>query len=248
MRKSLEQRREDPARAFVPELELPIESLVRRRHQKLGRRQGARVHVAEEQPEMQLSLANVTSGVYAAPGRLASNTTPPPFGRAGTARPPCRAASVSAASAGRTPARAFANAIVPDRPHVEPPQLEDQEHLGGPPSDTTDDRQAGDELLVGASSAWHRADGMGSPHQEGPVTAGASGSPGMPRAHQGSHRGISHAEHASHNGSDRRGGDSSGSARARGARRAAAGASSGAADGSRSTGRGEATLGSWSGG
>src|SRR5881398_3694482 len=107
MRKSLEQRREDPARAFVPELELPIESLVRRRHQKLGRRQGARVHVAEEQPEMQLSLANVTSGVYAAPGRLASNTTPPPFGRAGTARPPCRAASVSAASAGRTPARSL---------------------------------------------------------------------------------------------------------------------------------------------
>src|SRR5438477_5945033 len=44
---------------------------------------------------------------------------------------------------------AFANAIVPHRPHVEPPQLEDQEHLGGPPSDTTDDRQAGDELLVG---------------------------------------------------------------------------------------------------
>src|SRR5256885_8209579 len=44
---------------------------------------------------------------------------------------------------------ACANAIVPDRPHVEPPQLEDQEHLGGPPSDTTDDRQAGDELLVG---------------------------------------------------------------------------------------------------
>src|SRR5881394_1767242 len=44
---------------------------------------------------------------------------------------------------------AFTNAIVPDRPHVEPPQLEDQEHLGGPPSDTTDDRQAGDELLVG---------------------------------------------------------------------------------------------------
>src|SRR5437899_12968516 len=44
---------------------------------------------------------------------------------------------------------ALANAIVPDRPHVEPPQLEDQEHLGGPPSDTTDDRQAGDDLLVG---------------------------------------------------------------------------------------------------
>src|SRR6266446_6747827 len=44
---------------------------------------------------------------------------------------------------------ALANAIVPDRPHVEPPQLEDQEHLRGPPSDTTDDRQAGDELLVG---------------------------------------------------------------------------------------------------
>src|SRR5438034_10852480 len=44
---------------------------------------------------------------------------------------------------------AFANAIVPDRPHVEPPQLEGQEPPGGPPSDTTDDRQAGDELLVG---------------------------------------------------------------------------------------------------
>ena len=54
MRKSLEQRRENPPRAFVPELELPIESLVRTRHQELGRRQGARVHVAEELPEMQL--------------------------------------------------------------------------------------------------------------------------------------------------------------------------------------------------
>jgi hypothetical protein len=47
-RKSLEQRRENPPRAFVPEPELSIESLVRRRHQELGGRQGARVHVAEE--------------------------------------------------------------------------------------------------------------------------------------------------------------------------------------------------------
>src|SRR3989442_5834789 len=54
MRKSLEQRREDPPRAFVLELELRIESLVRRRHQDLGRRKGARVHVAEERLEMQL--------------------------------------------------------------------------------------------------------------------------------------------------------------------------------------------------
>src|SRR2546426_9407148 len=38
---------------------------------------------------------------------------------------------------------AFANAIVPDRPHVEPPQLEDKEHLGGPPSDASHDREAG---------------------------------------------------------------------------------------------------------
>src|SRR5438132_12239523 len=45
---------------------------------------------------------------------------------------------------------AFANAIVPDRPHVEPPQLEDKEHLGGPPSDASHDREAGDDLPVGA--------------------------------------------------------------------------------------------------
>src|SRR6266403_4351731 len=44
---------------------------------------------------------------------------------------------------------AFANAIVPDGPHVEPPQLEDKEHLGGPPSDASHDREAGDDLLVG---------------------------------------------------------------------------------------------------
>src|SRR5207249_1970946 len=43
---------------------------------------------------------------------------------------------------------ALANAIVPDRPHVEPPQLEDQEHLRGPPSDASHDREAGDDLLV----------------------------------------------------------------------------------------------------
>src|SRR5437016_13866022 len=54
---------------------------------------------------------------------------------------------------------AFANAIVPDRPHVEPPQLEDQEHLGGPPSDTTDDRPAGDELLVGEPAEAMERDG-----------------------------------------------------------------------------------------
>src|SRR5438309_7598380 len=43
----------------------------------------------------------------------------------------------------------FANAIVPDRPHVEPPQLEDKEHLGGPASDASHDSEAGDDLLVG---------------------------------------------------------------------------------------------------
>src|SRR2546430_12296116 len=44
---------------------------------------------------------------------------------------------------------AFANAIVPDRPHVEPPQLEDKEHLGGPPSDASHDREAGGGPLLG---------------------------------------------------------------------------------------------------
>src|SRR5262245_38870105 len=43
---------------------------------------------------------------------------------------------------------AGAHAIVSDRPHVEAAQLEDQEHLGGPPSDATDDREACDDLLV----------------------------------------------------------------------------------------------------
>src|SRR5437899_11909923 len=44
---------------------------------------------------------------------------------------------------------AFANAVVPDRPHVEPTQLEDQEHLSGPPSDAAHNREARDDVLVG---------------------------------------------------------------------------------------------------
>src|ERR1051326_442442 len=47
---------------------------------------------------------------------------------------------------------AFANAIVPDRPHVEPPQLEHQEHFGGPPSDAAHDRESGDDLLIGETA------------------------------------------------------------------------------------------------
>src|SRR6266705_291102 len=43
---------------------------------------------------------------------------------------------------------AFANAVVPDRPHVEPTQLEDQEHLSGPPSDAAHNREARDDVLV----------------------------------------------------------------------------------------------------
>ena len=46
MHKPIEQRREDAASAFVRQPELRIESLVRSRHQEFGRRQGARVHVA----------------------------------------------------------------------------------------------------------------------------------------------------------------------------------------------------------
>src|SRR3989442_1942980 len=49
---------------------------------------------------------------------------------------------------------AFANAIVPDGPHVEPPQLEDKEHLGGPPSDASPDREAvGGPSVAGAAPA-----------------------------------------------------------------------------------------------
>jgi len=44
---------------------------------------------------------------------------------------------------------AVAHAIVTDRPHVEPAQLENEEHLGGPASDAAHDRQARDDLLVG---------------------------------------------------------------------------------------------------
>src|ERR1043166_3367581 len=47
---------------------------------------------------------------------------------------------------------AFPNAIVPDRPHVEPPQLEHQEHFGGPPSDAAHDRESGDDLLIGETA------------------------------------------------------------------------------------------------
>ena len=42
----------------------------------------------------------------------------------------------------------FANAVVPNRPHVEPTQLKDQEHLRGPLSDATDERQRRDDVLV----------------------------------------------------------------------------------------------------
>src|SRR6266576_887657 len=41
-----------------------------------------------------------------------------------------------------------ANAVVPNRPDVEPTQLKDQEHLRGPLSDATDDRQRCDDVLV----------------------------------------------------------------------------------------------------
>src|SRR5256885_16573272 len=44
---------------------------------------------------------------------------------------------------------AFANAVVPDRPHVEPAQLEDQEHLSGPLSDAAHNREARNDVLVG---------------------------------------------------------------------------------------------------
>src|SRR2546430_11081318 len=37
---------------------------------------------------------------------------------------------------------AFANAVVPHRPHVEPPQLEDHEHLGGAPTAATHNLEA----------------------------------------------------------------------------------------------------------
>src|SRR5437879_226384 len=68
MRKSLEQRRENPPRAFVPELELPIESLVRTRHQELGRRQGARGHVAEEVPEVHVGPRGTALAARCPPG------------------------------------------------------------------------------------------------------------------------------------------------------------------------------------
>src|SRR3989442_14992172 len=42
----------------------------------------------------------------------------------------------------------FANAVVPNRPHVEPTQLKDQEHLRGPLSEATDARQRRDDVLV----------------------------------------------------------------------------------------------------
>lgn len=68
-RKSLEQLRENPPRAFVRQPELPIESLVRRGHQELGGRQGASVHVAEELPEMQLSPRGADLGSAMPPSR-----------------------------------------------------------------------------------------------------------------------------------------------------------------------------------
>src|SRR2546427_10297509 len=58
---------------------------------------------------------------------------------------------------------AFANAIVPDRPHVEPPQLEDKEHLGGPPSDASHDREAGDGRPGGGPAEAEERDGVPRP-------------------------------------------------------------------------------------
>ena len=44
---------------------------------------------------------------------------------------------------------ALPNPVVRDWPHVQPAQLENQEHLGGPRPDTTDHRQARGHLLIG---------------------------------------------------------------------------------------------------
>src|SRR5947208_9162978 len=44
---------------------------------------------------------------------------------------------------------ALANPIVVYRPHVEPAELEDQEHLGRPLADTPHHGQALDDLVVG---------------------------------------------------------------------------------------------------
>src|SRR6266852_5602608 len=43
----------------------------------------------------------------------------------------------------------FSDTEVVDGPDVEPPELEDQEHLGGPGADPFDERQLSDDLVVG---------------------------------------------------------------------------------------------------
>src|SRR5450759_3388991 len=43
---------------------------------------------------------------------------------------------------------ALADPVVVNRPHVEPAQLEDQEHLGGPPADASHLHQVRDKLVV----------------------------------------------------------------------------------------------------
>src|SRR2546421_12866548 len=54
---------------------------------------------------------------------------------------------------------AFANPVVLDRPHVEPAQLEDQEHFGGPAPDAADDSEARDDVLVSEPTDPSKRDG-----------------------------------------------------------------------------------------
>src|SRR5215469_2317711 len=42
-----------------------------------------------------------------------------------------------------------ADSEVVDRPHIRPPELKDQEHMGGPAADPTHTRQLRDDLVVG---------------------------------------------------------------------------------------------------
>ena len=54
---------------------------------------------------------------------------------------------------------AIANSEIVHRPDVGPPQLEEQEHLGGPPADSAHRHQARDDLVVAEVVQVVRGDG-----------------------------------------------------------------------------------------
>ena len=101
-------------------------------------------------PTMARARGDGAAALRAECRRRASSTRPRPTGRGGTARRAARAPSaVGGAGEVEEAPVALAHAEVVDRPHVEPAELEHQEHLRGPAPDAAHERELAHDLVVG---------------------------------------------------------------------------------------------------